>query len=262
MYPYYRQLLLGPSLNKTLTIIDGEPSPPRPQLPKLGPAFILRLPDELLVSITEFAVFEEYRLHGCPYCRVRANTKAVKALSLVCQRFGKIAQPMLFHTITFEGTPSTVPPKSRVIRLHHTLQKNPTLRGHCRCLSISVNDFASTTTSSFAVANDLARWLTRVRCLENYGGFDKPNALTWALIRNLVQNMRDVQHWRLCREGWGLHLQQVLDEATFPKLVNLELHGISRCDTRVFQLEAEVSISRLHLQTSSTDILAQASSVN
>ncbi|KAF2188456.1 hypothetical protein K469DRAFT_660153 [Zopfia rhizophila CBS 207.26] len=240
MHRYNRQSHLGPSPNKVLTIVDVELLRPQPRLQVIGPTFIFRLPDELLVSIIELAVFEEYSWHGCSACRVHPNAKSAKALSRVCRRISSIAQPMLFHTIKFEGTPSTVPPKKPVIRLYHALRKNPSLRQHCKCLSIGVSDIPpATKTEDYAVASDLAQWLTGVRCLENYGGFEGPNVHTWSLIRNLARNMRDVQHWRLCREGWGLYLHQVVKEVTFPKLAKLELHGISEWKTHSLQLDAK-----------------------
>lgn len=239
---------LGPSPNNVLAIIDLKAvrlQNTRDYQPT-GPAFIFQLPDELIASIVQLAIFESFHPDGCPDCRFTPNAKCAKALSHVCRRISRIAQPMLFHTIKFQGTPSMVPPKKPVIRLYNILRQNPSLRQHCRRLSVSVSDFAPTAKpEDYYIAKNLAQWLTRVRCLQNYGGFEGnvTNPHTWSLIRKLAQNMRDVRHWSVNRESWGLYLQQVMKEVAFTKLTKLELHGISELKSHSLQLDSKACTS-------------------
>ncbi|EMD97558.1 hypothetical protein COCC4DRAFT_75024 [Bipolaris maydis ATCC 48331] len=188
---------------------------------------IFKLPQELLVSIIELAVFELDSSQGCSDCSFRPNAKCAKALSRVCWRISRIAQPLLFHTISFDGTPSIVPPKKSAIRLHLALRQNPSLGRHCRRFSLGVADYRQRPTD-WSIAKDLAKWLTRVRCFECYGGFETSNQKTWDLIQKMMQKLESLQHWKLSREGWGLHLQPILN-ASIPKLRILDLHGISKC---------------------------------
>ncbi|ORY10989.1 hypothetical protein BCR34DRAFT_601742 [Clohesyomyces aquaticus] len=171
-------------------------------------------------------------------------------LSRVCQRLSRIAQPMLFHTIDFNSSISIVPPKKRVIQPHRALQQKPSLRQHCRRLSIDVADnVAVTKTDDYAIADDLAKWLTGVRCLQNYGGFDGDflGSRTWSLIRSLAKHMGEVRHWSLCRQGWGLYLQDVLSQAmeeiTFSKLTKLALHRISEWKGHTLQLKSTLRMN-------------------
>ena len=179
-----RQTHLGLSLQRGLTIVDlalsdtvpkrsSESPSPRSSF-ATGPTLIFKLPQELLVSIIELAVFEVNRSHGCFDCNFRPNAKCAKALSCVCWRISRIAQPMLFHTISFDGTPSTVPPKKSTIRVHLALRQNPSLRRYCRRFSLRVADYQQGP-RDWSIAKDLAKWLTRVRCFECYGGFETSN---------------------------------------------------------------------------------------
>ncbi|KAF2650917.1 hypothetical protein K491DRAFT_666479 [Lophiostoma macrostomum CBS 122681] len=241
MHPASRQTLLGPSPDNDLAIINVEHARcAAERSPLIGSASILQLPQELLVTIIKLAVFRPRDPHGCPDCKFSPDAACAKALSHVCRCISGLVQPMLFHTITFDGTPSTVPPKKNVLRLHRTLRENPSLREHCRSLSISVSDVpAPRRIEDWAVVKNLAFWLTRVRCLENYGGFEGSNEYAWNLIRMMKQNMEHVRHWRLTREGWGLYLDQGLD-VMWPKLEKLEFHGISQRNTRPLLLDPKL----------------------
>lgn len=230
-----RQTHLGLSLNGDLTIIDPISSDtvpkhsPESRSPRgsfaTGPTVIFRLPQELLVSIIELAIFEVDRSDGCSDCNFRPNAKCAKALSFVCWRISRIAQPMLFHTISFGFMSSTVPPEKDIIRVHSTLRQNPSLRRHCRRFFFGVDDYPKGP-MDWSIAKDLAKWLTRVRCFECYGGFHISNQETWGLIQNMMQNVESLRHWQLSRQGWGLYLQPIINALT-PKVQILSLHGIS-----------------------------------
>jgi hypothetical protein len=248
-----RQTHLGLSLKRDLTIIDlalsdtvpersSESPSPRSSF-ATGPTVIFRLPQELLVSIIELAVFEVDRPHGCADCNFRPNAKCAKALSRVCWRISRIAQPMLFHTISFGGTPSTVPPKRSTIRVHLALRQNPSLRRHCRRFSLGVSDYGNRSTD-WSIAKDLAKWLTRVRCFQCYGGFETANQKTWGLVQNMMQKLESLRHWQLSREGWGLHLQPIMN-APIPRLQILGLHGISEWKESPLILDPKVRTENL-----------------
>jgi hypothetical protein len=203
-----------------------------------GPTFIFRLPQELLISIIELAVFEVVSSHGCSDCDFRPNGKCAKALSRVCWRISRIAQPMLFHTISLEGTPSTVPPKKGGIRVHLALRQNPSLRRHCRRFALNVTD-GQQRPQDWSIAKDLAKWLSRVRCFECYGGFQTSNQKTWGLIQNMMQKLESLRHWKVSREARGLHLQSIVN-ALIPRLEILDLSGISEWKEPPLTLDPKV----------------------
>ncbi|KAF2709129.1 hypothetical protein K504DRAFT_295783 [Pleomassaria siparia CBS 279.74] len=217
---------------------------------------ILQLPDELLVAIIEF-VAKDLRsgsLDECEECLYDWDTRLwnhhhLKALSRVCRRFMRIAQPLLFRAIGFKspGSPYETAPPSRSVRtLHHTLKETPRFQQYCRSLRIYIPDFdRSKTPHKYLVASDFAHWLTRTRCLSIHGGFQNSrqdrtcNASTWALIRSFVANCRDVEHLQLSRESFGLYLDPIFKWLDFPNLNTLSVHGISKWEHGKVELEPE-----------------------
>lgn len=127
---YKRQTHLGSTVAGDLTIIDLE-RPSFDAQPKH--AYILQLPDELLSSIVECAsedcvTHTTWMLeHATIY-----DPNCVRSLSLVCQRFRRLAQPLLFRSISFEYPYQIVPPSRSVIKLHRTLSEKAELRHYCR----------------------------------------------------------------------------------------------------------------------------------
>jgi hypothetical protein len=257
-----RQTHLGPCPNKFICIIDEElPRHPteRPSsdsssfegLPVAGPAFILGLPQELLIAIIELAIFRRCDPHGCPDCCKLPNAECAKALSRVCRRVSRIAQPMLFHNIKCDGPPSRVSPRNGVLRLHRSLQENPSLRKHCRRLSISVlHDWSQSKAEDWAIVDNLSHWLTRIRCLASYGVFEGFNEGTQDLVQKLMQNMGHVRHWRLYGEGCGLYLDRGVG-TSFPKLEKLEIDRMFERETLPLRLDPKVRAEsvKIHLGT-------------
>ncbi|KAF2467331.1 uncharacterized protein BDR25DRAFT_234971 [Lindgomyces ingoldianus] len=162
-----------------------------------------------------------------------------------------------------------VAPTTPVIKLHRVLQRTPSLRQHCRCLSIHISDIlAARSPHHFDIVNDFARWLTRVRCLSVHGGFEEKfnNPHTWALIRNLVVNMREVEHATISREWFGLYLGPIMRNIEFPKLRELNIHGISHSKKEITILDPKkhrtasftaLSISDYEESPGSTALLIQ-----
>ena len=142
----------GATATKSLTLVDLERPrswepiyggwAPAPRFPAhAGETVIFRLPDELLARVVEFAAHNPDFEPGdaceeCPPGRWESKTywdnECVQALSRVCRRLRRIAQPMLFRTLTFSEYSEVVPPSRKALRLHHALESNPTLRGYCR----------------------------------------------------------------------------------------------------------------------------------
>jgi len=157
----FHQTYLGATSAKFLTLVSGPPSAApaeessttisSPQSVTPGPAkeaFILLLPDELLVEIIklvaknpELGSLVEYEEFSYSY-RVRFWTyQHLKALSRVCHRFRQIAQPLLFRDISFEWPITTVPPDRLVRKLHRILKESSHFQQHCRCVSTALHDW-------------------------------------------------------------------------------------------------------------------------
>jgi hypothetical protein len=239
------QTYLGSSAQNRLIIIDnknttrdGDKCIPRDE------AFIFRLPDELLVKVLGLATSQVDTRRPWWYCEceMRCDYAATKTLALVCHRFNRIVLPLLYRTIRFGHSHRIVPPAKAVKSLHRTLQKNPSLSQHCRALSISINDLAPHFEGEdFSIALDFVSWMKKVRCLKVHGGFDKPyNEHTWALIRKIVQDMREIEHLCISREGWGLYLGPIMEQVDIPRLKKLHVHGISEMKDKAVVLEPKV----------------------
>ena len=229
-----RQTYLGSSAQITLTIHDRDKVPRRE-------AYISRLPDELLVRILELATLESGPGGVCD-CEKQRSYAAIRTLLGICHRLHRIVLPFLYHTIRFNYPQGTVPPTRAVRSLHRRLQKNPSLRQHCLVLWVNIDDIGSKAeVEEFFIANDLVTWLTKVRCLKIHGGFEgKRNAHTWALIRNVTQHMRELEHLSISRQGWGLYLSPIIEHLEIPSLRKLNVHGVSETKGGAVVLERKV----------------------
>jgi hypothetical protein len=151
-----RQTHLGFTATKSLTIINNglpykgltssqgksttQTIRPPSHVPTREP-FVFRLPDELLLSIVELAIYDpgSRSQAECEECTTRDND-CVRVLSRVCHRLKRIAQPLLFRTLRFGYPIKIVPPSKPAIRLHRTLTENAELRQYCR-YAISITSF-------------------------------------------------------------------------------------------------------------------------
>jgi hypothetical protein len=146
---YPRQTHIGSKGAKSLIITDLELpyNPPtaghettNPTACALSPAHanktsILQLPEEILVSVVRFAT--DKALNCSPLDCEPIDKTCVKALSRVCHKLRRIAQPLLFRNVAFGWPPnSAVPPCLTVRKFHRTLKENPQLREHCRYVFI------------------------------------------------------------------------------------------------------------------------------
>lgn len=136
-----RQTHLGSTATKLLTIVDLQ-GPREWPCTIVHPieAYILHLlPDELLVLILKLSSYDTSPPSPGVWTQfkdvTKYDSKCVMALSQVCHRFKRIAQPLLFSTISSSGTNPMVPPSMPVLRLHRTLRERADLRQHCRWVS-------------------------------------------------------------------------------------------------------------------------------
>jgi hypothetical protein len=91
---------------------------------------MLQLPDELLALIVEMAaICDENKSSPRKQCMSVCDTSAVLALSLVCHRLGRMAQPVLFRNIR---AVKVLPPSIRLCKLRRTFRDRPDLRRHCK----------------------------------------------------------------------------------------------------------------------------------
>jgi hypothetical protein len=134
----FHQTHLGWTATKHLTIVDLQGPPVWPWIIiQPNKAHILhKLPDELLLLILKLSCHKQrlrlykgwHRLQSVP----SYENNCVMTLSQVCQRFKRIAQPLLFTSIIICDDDAIVPPSMRALKLHRTLRERVDLRRHCR----------------------------------------------------------------------------------------------------------------------------------
>jgi hypothetical protein len=143
-----RQTHLGSVDTKLLAIVDLQGTPAWPcTIIQSEKAYILhRLPDELLLLVVKFSLYtnghttrETTHVRWALFEDTRAgDTSCIMALSQVCHRFKRIAQPLLFRNIGFIYPDQMMPPSIQVLRLHRTLSDRVDLRQHCRWVVPSI----------------------------------------------------------------------------------------------------------------------------
>jgi hypothetical protein len=132
------QTHLGSTATKLLTIVDLQGPPVWPwTIIQPKEAYVLhKLPDELLLLIVELTCHNQSPSEFHPWARYKSVTtydmNCIKALSQVCHRFKRIAQPLLFSAIALGWQEYMVPPSMSALKLHRTLRERVDLRQHCR----------------------------------------------------------------------------------------------------------------------------------
>lgn len=239
------QTYLGPDTQNKLTIFDDHQ--------KIIPerAFIFKLPDEILSGILELAVTNvQPSWRDCkPY-----TYRDTKSLSLICRRFNRITNALLYHTIEVEIGSSKSSSKSSTRKLHATLQRNPWQRPYCKELSISIDgEQESLPVTDFTIAADFVSWLTRVRHLtiigrfhRKYDGEDCKEPATSTLIRRAAKSMPEIVHLTLSKRCWPPYLTNITELIDSQSLQKLDLWGFHRYDeerTTAIILAPEVFLS-------------------
>lgn len=174
-------------------------------------SFLLRLPDELLAEIV---------LHACRF-------NSAISLVFVCRTFNRIAMPVLYRTLDFDGSLCLVPPSTPAKQLLRTLEENRSLGAFCKDLNISIAEVDSG--GNYAIASQLLKWFPNVQSFQIQGGFDRGNSHdTWQLISKAMVHMPRITYVRICREGDdGLLVMSILKRLNLPLLETLDIDGIS-----------------------------------
>jgi hypothetical protein len=190
-------------------------------------AFILQLPDELLLQIFESmadSAPETWRN------RLAANHVALP-LTLVCDRFYRLSIPVLYGSFTSDSYPKEivmVPPGSSIQALHRSLRENPALRGHCREFLYyrDWHNFSSYAQPCWRMVKDLVDWSPRVTDLHIYGGFQ--DMANWRLLERIAVRMPDIRILKYSREDFkGLCFSHIVDLPVLLELEEMSIHGIS-----------------------------------
>ncbi len=229
-----RQTHIGFSARNTLTIRG-------PQIVPGTEAFIFRLPDELLVTIFELATLNSDS--GGWYCESETlfYYEGIKSLALTCHRFNLVVLPLLYRTIRFDDPyQQVVPPTKAAKSLNSGLQKDLSLRRYCWLFSIDIHDDkAEGNLEKFSIANNLVSWLTKVRCFRIHGGFSRKNyEHTWAVIRNVAQHMRELEHLSII--GYGPYLRSILEQIDIPSLKRLDVGSVTEAEDGHVVIEPKV----------------------
>lgn len=237
MSPIRRQAYLAASPARELAVVKHY-NPPNAQAP------ILNLPPEVLFRICKLATNADgdstqicYTVRGCRY-------SGVIALLCTCRLMRSLCLPLLYQDIHFHYPAHMIPPTQPVKWLHRSLQYDRDLAGHCRTLVVKGKDNTSKLRADdSAIVTDLMCWLTSVRHLHFYGGFQGSQSHDlWGLIRAAGEHMKRVESLSLSRQYWGLKLQQILDNVEIPSLKSLTLHGISESPESPVTLDAKVCL--------------------
>jgi hypothetical protein len=184
---------------------------------------ILQLPDESLDNILELAVATTEK-----YSLTKRYTTAL-VLSVVCKRFGRLARPLLYHTISFDADPSAekwslVPPTLAATQLHSVMKNNPTCRFLCKELNINLANLNKDRLEDYDLAKELLPWLTNVRTFSITSGFDD-RIYIWPILYTVFRHMTLIT--RLHIECWGgLLFIASICLIDLPKLKSLSLVGI------------------------------------
>jgi hypothetical protein len=187
---------------------------------------ISSLPDELLVTIVEFAVFEVIVTDRktCPECAAIPNIGVVKILSQVSRRFCRIAQPYLFHAprARHYGSKLTYSINS-MSKLRETLKSQGEMCSRIRVLNIHI-----TAHEDLEAAEHVVRRLAKPSCLTlevgNWSHTFKGHSLRMAVLNAASQWVTGVRHVQLA--GRLDSMSQLL-ECKWKSLERLDLRDVS-----------------------------------
>ncbi|KAL5375075.1 hypothetical protein DPSP01_011491 [Paraphaeosphaeria sporulosa] len=189
---------------------------------------ISSLPDELLATIIESAVFEAISIdrETCSECAVIPNNIVVKTLSLVSHRFCRIAQPLLFYAprARHDGSDLTYSLNS-MAKLRDTLESRKALCSRVRVLNIHLTPYTSH--EDMEAAEHILRRLARPNCLKleagNWSHTPRGRSLRVAVIVAASQCLTSVRHVYV--GGQSASLSQIL-ESKWNTLARLDLRHV------------------------------------
>ncbi|KAL5440067.1 hypothetical protein PMIN06_009757 [Paraphaeosphaeria minitans] len=187
------------------------------------------LPDELLVTVIESAVFEAISIdrETCSECARIPNNSLVKTLSLVSHRFCRIAQPYLFYAPRARHDGSDLSyPLNPLAKLRDTLESRKALCSRIRVLTIHLTRY--TAHEDLEAAEHILRRLARPSCLtleagDDWGHPSQSRSLKMAVIVAATQCSTSVRHVHIA--GQSASISQLF-ESKWNSLARLDLRHI------------------------------------
>lgn len=97
---------------------------------------------------------------------------------------------------------------------------------------MDIDDAHFATVEDFAIVNDLISWLTRLRKLEIFGGFEpgyrgRSRQNTLGLLRKAGDNLHELEHLKIAFPTGMLFLREVMAYLNSSSLKRLEIFGTS-----------------------------------
>ncbi|KAJ5623139.1 hypothetical protein N7490_011744 [Penicillium lividum] len=250
---YFRQTqqtTLGKSVNGNLAIqktIDANDS----FVDSSRPAFILRLPDEVLRQILELAITETDGWHKeSPYSKA-----LIPAVAYTCHRFSRIVISFNYHTLRMEFPRRMIYPVCSTRKLVQSLQANPSLGRFCQNLSLSISDICPRRCKTDSEClQEILPELKNVKYITVHGGFEPGSkSHTWDIIQRCSQHMPRLEQVLLSREAFtGPGYADILQNLQIPMLQELHIHGSSESNNGSLDVEVAKPVkasdlTKLHL---------------
>lgn len=196
-----------------LTIVDADEQSPEME-------FILRLPEEILQQIIEYAA----AIKGGDY---QYDLNLLSILARTCRRLRGNVLPLMHRKLTID-TQSVISNRNQKLRLPLEEPTMSLFRIHCRELHVHIDDRNPPGNAPFSLLSDLVCHLPNVYKITVHGGYEGHPQDGWALIRLAWQNMPHVRSLELSRKSWGLHLRDVFRHIDGSSIQSLHLESISR----------------------------------
>lgn len=198
-------------------IVDADKPSPEKQ-------FILRLPEETLQQIIEYAaVKENWYEHG----DYDYDLDFLSKLSRTCHGLRRHTLPLMHRKLSID---TKVVASYRRPQLRLPLEE-PTMslfQAHCRELRVHIDDRSPPANAPFHLLRDLVCHLHNVRKMTVYGGYEGHPKEVWKLVRLALQNMPHARSLELVGKYCGIYLRDAFRHIQSSSLQILRLDGVSR----------------------------------
>ncbi|KAL3429563.1 hypothetical protein BDV09DRAFT_190015 [Aspergillus tetrazonus] len=190
---------------------------------------ILRLPNELLESISRYAYPPERR---------KERYRTLASWCLICRRLYPLVLSHLYGDLIVSCNPPEVQHESVSKLLHRSCRQNPALCGLCQRLTLYYHDYAASYQEEmgnplYYIANDFTTWFTGVRSLTLFELRD--NERVWQLLRQGLCKFRSLtelslrQAYRYDIDFW--RVVDMISELAYPQLRTPALYGVNIRDS-------------------------------
>lgn len=186
--------------------------------------FILRLPEEILQQIIEYAAPIEGARYVYKRSQYDCDLSALRKLARTCRRLRRNVLPLMYRKLSI-GRDSH---NRQLLRLPVEEPTMSLFQLHCRELRVAIHDSNPLANAPFPLLRELVCHLPKVHNMTVDGGYDRHPQEAWALIRLALQNMPHARSLKLSRKGWGLYLRDAFRHIESSSLQILEMHGVSR----------------------------------